>query len=53
MFAAEHAVLEESLRPWLITLVEHIGYVHTEHRPCALYFYKAAPADPEIHTLNR
>ncbi len=23
------------------------GYVHTEHRPCALYFYKPAPGDPE------
>ncbi len=26
------------------------GYVHTEHRPCALYFYMPSPGDPKIHT---
>ena len=86
MFADERAALEDLLRPWLVSSVEHIGstsvpglaakpvidmlagvasldeardaigplvrrgYVYTEHRPCALYFYKLGRGSPGGHT---
>ena len=86
MFAAEQAVLEDLLGPWLAGPVEHIGstsvpglaakpiidmlagvtrldeardaigslaqlgYVHAEHRPRALWFYKLTGDEPRVHS---